>query len=146
MMTASKTIPKLPCLYWWHTVLLVDDEGEARRAVGRTLHREPYDLLTADSPRSALERILQKDVSLVIADRRMPEMEGDRLLEEVWKRSPTTVGVILSGYPSADGPAPELERRPRCVLGKPWEDAELKRTIRQLLAERERELVKLVHR
>lgn len=137
--------PKLPSLYRWHSVLVVDDEPEALRAVARALHREPFDLLRADGPRSALTWLLKRDVSLVIADRRMPEMEGDRLLEEVWKRSPTTVGVILSGYPLLE-PSGGSGRRPRCVLAKPWDDEDLKRTVRTLLVERERELAQLIRR
>lgn len=138
-MTSSPAAPKLPCLYWWHTVLVVDDDPAALRAVARSLRREPYDLVAAEAPGDALEVLRRKDVSLVVADRRMPEMEGDRLLEEVWRRSPTTVGVILSGYPGEEPPE-EGGRRPRVVLGKPWDDLSLKHTIRALLSEREREL------
>ncbi len=138
--------PKLPSLYWWHTVLHVDDEPESLRAVARALHREPYDLLRADGPRGALSLLLRKDISLVIADRRMPEMEGERLLEEVWRRSPTTVGVILSGWPVPETASEGSGRRPRCVLAKPWDDETLKRTIRSLLVERERELARFIRR
>jgi DNA-binding NtrC family response regulator len=144
-MDASPTSAKLPCLYWWHTVLVVDDEPAALRAVARSLHREPYDLVVVDGPRAALALLLQKDVSLVVADRRMPEMEGDRLLQEVWKRSPTTVGVILSGWPGEDAPE-AVDIRLRGLLRKPWDDQDLKRTIRTLLAERERDLARRVRR
>ena len=140
-MDASSTSAKLPCLYEWHTVLVVDDEPAALRAVARSLHREPYDLVVVDDPRAVLGVLQQKDVSLVVADRRMPGMEGDRLLQEVWRWSPTTVGVILSGWPAEDAPE-DVDFRLRSVLRKPWDDQDLKRTIRTLLSERERDVAR----
>ena len=122
---------KLPCLYRWHTVVVRDDPHIAEVHLADAIE--------------VLEILGAKDVSLVVADRRMPEMEGDRLLEEVWRRSPTTMGVILSAFPTEELLLGE-GRRPRVVLGKPWDDGELKRTIRALLSERERAMAALATR
>ncbi len=127
-------------LGWWHTVLVVDDDPHTLHALRRLLRQEPYDLLAADRPRLVLDWMGRRDVSLVLADRRMPEMAGDRFLEEVWKRSPTTIGVILTAHPGDDPPVPGGGRRPRCRIDKPWNDERLRLTILRLLLERERVL------
>lgn len=127
-------------LYRWHTVLLVDDDPNTLSALQRLLQREPYDVLTTDRPALVLDWMERRDVSLVVADRRMPEMDGDRFLEEVWKRSPTTVGVILTAFPEIPRAERAGTRGPRCLIGKPWSDEMLKRTILKLLWERERAL------
>lgn len=134
-----------PDLHRWHTVLVVDDDRGLLAAFQRLLQREPYDVLTTDRPGLVLEWLAGKDISLVIADQRMPEMMGNRFLEEVWRRSPTTVGIILTGYPDRTPAPPEGARGPRCVISKPWNEDLLKRTILKLLSERERTLEESLH-
>lgn len=134
--TQEKKSP-LESLYHWHTVLIVDDDQEVLSALRRALDREPYDVVTTDRPGLALEWLGKKPVSLVISDQRMPEMEGDALLEEVWSRSPMTGRILLTGFPDQVEHLAPARKSLLTVLYKPWDDYELKRTIRTLLRERE---------
>ncbi|HLY75960.1 MAG TPA: response regulator [Planctomycetota bacterium] len=127
-------------LYRWHTVLIVDDEAEVLSALRRLLDREPYDVITTDRPALALEWMERKNISLAISDQRMPEMDGDLFLEGVWKKSPRTARLLLTGYPDSIGEIPRSRRVLVRVMAKPWNDGMLKRTIRHLLRERESEM------
>jgi len=124
-------------LYHWHTVLVVDDDPGTLGALRRLLEREPYDVITTDRPGLALEWMDRKNISLAISDQRMPEMEGDLFLEGVWKKSPGTARLLLTGYPEAIGLIPRSRQVLLRVMAKPWNDDNLKRTIRLLLRERE---------
>ncbi|HLF92938.1 MAG TPA: response regulator [Planctomycetota bacterium] len=124
-------------LYLWHLVLVVDDDPETLSAIRRELAREPYDVVTTDRPALALEWLERKKVSLVISDQRMPEMQGDLFLEGVWKKSPGTARLLLTGYPESVSSIPASRRSLLKVMTKPWDSWELKRTIRELLHERE---------
>jgi len=123
----------------WHTVLIVDDDPQTLSALRRELDREPYDIVTTDRPGLALEWLDRKKVSLVISDLRMPEMEGDLFLEGVWNRSPGTRRLLLTGYPETVKDIPESRRCLIRVMSKPWESWGLKKTIRELLHDRETE-------
>lgn len=112
------------------TVVCVDDEPLTREAIRRTLRREPYDLHLEETPRGALEFIREHEVSLVIADQRMPEMTGVELLAEVRKVSPSTQGLILTAYPESVL-SEATSRLP--LLAKPWDDETLRRTIQEFL-------------
>jgi nucleotide-binding universal stress UspA family protein len=115
------------------TILCVDDEPLASRALYRLLSREPYDVLIADTPRQALRYVRDFDVDLVITDQRMPEMSGVELLSEVRQVSPSTSGLILTAYPEsvmADDP-PEPPTTP--VFAKPWDDETLRVGIQEVL-------------
>ncbi len=94
-------------------------------------------MVTTDRPLLALEWLERKAISLVISDQRMPEMEGDLFLEGVWKRSPGTGRLLLTGYPETVKAIPESRRCLLKVLTKPWDGWQLKTTIRELLSERE---------
>jgi DNA-binding NtrC family response regulator len=124
-------------LYEWHVVVIVDDDPHVLAALQRALDREPYDVIATDRPQTVLEWVGGKEVSLVIADQRMPEMDGSNFLEEVWKRSPTTAGVLITGYPETAPNNPAFRQRLQGLVVKPWNDEILKRTLRRLLRQRE---------
>jgi DNA-binding NtrC family response regulator len=124
-------------LYHWHTVLIVDDDPAALSALRRLLDREPYDVITTDRPVLALDWVDRKTISLAISDQRMPEMDGDVLLEGVWKKSPGTARLLLTGFPEAVDRIPPSRKALLSVMAKPWNDEYLKRTIRRLLRDRE---------
>lgn len=127
----------LRSLSGWHTVLVVDDDPQTLAALRRELDREPYDVITTDRPLLALEWMERKSISLAISDQRMPEMDGDLFLEGVWRKSPGTARLLLTGYPESVRAIPASRRCLLKVLTKPWDAWELKTTIRELLFERE---------
>jgi response regulator RpfG family c-di-GMP phosphodiesterase len=120
-----------------HVVLCVDDEPAILAALRRSLRNEPYEVLTTDHPDRALKWVDTREISLVISDQRMPGMLGTDLLEEVGQRSPSTVRVILTAYPGSTASRPGLRRGTDCMISKPWDGGMLRRTIRQLLMDRE---------
>lgn len=113
-------------------LLLVDDERPILNALQRILRKETYRILTAESGDEALEMLAENGVQVVVSDFRMPGMSGVDLLREVKELYPHTVRVVVSGY--ADGRlimdsinVGEVYR----FLPKPWNDDELKVTLRQ---------------
>jgi len=137
MLAVQKSEAPAPNLYHWHTILIVDDDREVLAALRRILDREPYDVVTTDRPALALDWMARKSISLAISDQLMPEMDGDRFLEEVWRQSPTTGRLLLTGHPERLNRIPASRRSLLRVMLKPWEDADLRKTIRSLLRERE---------
>jgi response regulator RpfG family c-di-GMP phosphodiesterase len=137
MISTQRAETGLGSLYHWHTVLIVDDEPPVLAALRRVLDREPYDIVTTDRPNLALEWMGRKSVSLAISDQLMPEMNGGDFLEEVSRQSPLTARLLLTAYPERVRRIPMVQQGLLQVMTKPWDDFELKRTIRSLLRERE---------
>lgn len=120
-----------------HTVLLVDDEALVLGALRRLLRTEPYRVLATDDPAIALAWIAEQEISLVLSDLRMPGMPGDQFLREVRRVSPSTVRVLLTGYPGDEIVPRSVDGCVEFLIAKPWDDEELKATILRLLRERE---------
>lgn len=120
------------------TILCVDDEPQVLTALRRTLHREPYDVITAPDAALALECLDRLPIDVVIADERMPLVSGTQLLKEIRQRWPWMGLVILTGYPGQSVMIRGLQAGIDLLLYKPWDDGALKHTIRRLLEEVER--------
>lgn len=120
-----------------HVIICVDDDPGVLTALRRLFRSEPYVVLTTGQPAKALEWIRLFDVSLVLSDERMPGQRGVALLEEVRRRSPSTARVILTGYPQAAVQTPGLPTKIECLITKPWDGVMLRKSIRQMLRDRD---------
>ena len=81
-------------------ILFVDDEPLILEALERSLycmHRE-WEMRFANSGTEALEIMPQWTADVVVSDMRMPQMNGAQLLNEIMRRHPKTVRIILSGF------------------------------------------------
>lgn len=116
------------------SILLVDDEPSILNALKRVLRREDYRLLTATGGAEALDILAREPVSLVIADQRMPNMTGIELFHQMRTRYPEVMRIILSGYAEVTTIVKAInEGEIYRFIPKPWDDRELRLTIRQAL-------------
>lgn len=79
------------------TVLFVDDEPALLNATRRSLQSEPYEVMTASSPKEALAILATHRIDVFVSDARMPEMSGFELIEKVRALHPTTMCIMLTG-------------------------------------------------
>lgn len=86
-----------------HTILIVDDEENNLQLLKRSL-RKSYNVLTADNGFDALEivKTVGEEISMIISDQRMPQMQGVDFLEEVSKSYPDIIKILLTGYTDID--------------------------------------------
>ena len=59
-----------------HAIFMVDDEPNVLKAFQRALRKEPYTLFTAASGAEGLKLLEALEVSLIISDYNMPQMNG----------------------------------------------------------------------
>ena len=112
-------------------VLLVDDDSRVLSALRRGLRREPILIETAANAREALDRLDGDAIDLVMSDHKMPGLSGIELLKTVRSRWPETQRILLSGWTS-EIPRHDLDAADLfCVIAKPWDDDELRRSIRR---------------
>lgn len=117
-------------------VLFVDDDADILDALRLALEGEGApEVSTARSGAEALERMRGGDVAFVLADYRMPGMDGVTLLEEVKRRHPRVVRGLLTGFHELEIALSAVEKAAvHYYLQKPWENAELRAVVREALA------------
>ena len=80
-----------------HSILIVDDETHVLKAFQRALRKEPYTLMTAQSGLEGLTLMDAREVSLVISDYNMPQMNGLEFLKSVKQLHPHVLTIMLTG-------------------------------------------------
>jgi two-component system nitrogen regulation response regulator NtrX len=81
-------------------LLVVDDEGNIRRALQALLESDGHRVVTAGSAEEALELILETPPEVVLLDLALPGRSGIEALPEIREIAPATVVVMMSGEAS----------------------------------------------
>ncbi|GLH71967.1 signal transduction protein [Geothrix limicola] len=116
-------------------ILFVDDEPMLLQGLQRLLRpfRMEWDMAFVESGQAALERLAEHPFDVIVTDMRMPGMNGAELLNEVMRRYPAMVRIVLSGHA-------DKELVTQCVgtahqyISKPCDPDQLKAMIRNACA------------
>ncbi|MEN0111106.1 MAG: response regulator [Planctomycetota bacterium] len=79
-------------------VLMVDDDPNVLRGLGRALRGQPFTLLTCRSAEEALAIVKARPIGVVVTDERMPGRSGTELLAWVARETPEIVRIVLTGH------------------------------------------------
>jgi PAS domain S-box-containing protein len=100
-------------------VLVVDDEPSVRELLSEYLRVDGHAVTTATNGRKGLEAFRDGTFDLVLTDRAMPEMNGDRLALAIKQLAPDMPVLMLSGFGDMMKSADELPAGVDAVVGKP---------------------------
>ncbi len=115
-------------------ILFVDDEVNILKAITRLFRKEPVRVFTASSAADALAMLEAEPIQVVVSDQRMPGVTGVKLLAELRERFPSVVRILLTGNAEIDVAVDAINHgQIYRMLTKPWDDRELRATVRQAL-------------
>jgi signal transduction histidine kinase len=126
-------------------LLVVDDEENILYTISEVLRLEGYEVEMAASGREAVATFdAGATYDLVLTDLHMEDGDGLLLLEEIRRRSPLTITIVLTGFAAVESAIAALRHGAYDYLPKPCIIAELIHTVargiehrRLMLAERE---------
>lgn len=116
-------------------VLIVDDSPTVQNFVAMSLKPKGFDTVKANNGEEALEKLKLIDVTLVITDLNMPEMDGITLVKRLrnsvdYKEVPI---IILSSLTDEEYVTNGLQAGANSYIFKPFKPNELSETVIQLL-------------
>ena len=114
-------------------VLIVDDDAPLRESLELVLAAEGYEVATAADAESALRRIEDSPIDVVLCDLRMPGMDGLELLPHLVRRLPAATVILMSAYGTEDLAIEAMGRGAYDYLAKPFEPKELLLRINSIL-------------
>lgn len=106
----------------YQTVMVVDDDSALLRAVTglMQLHLPDVRVQPFDSPRLALARFEKREVSTVVSDLKMNELDGFALLRGAKALRPNVPFILFSGHVDAALAAQAINMGAHDVLQKPF--------------------------
>lgn len=115
-------------------ILFVDDDVNIISSFKAMMHgvRKEWNCRYVTDARDALKLLEKVKFDIVIADMRMPHMDGAELLKEVAEIQPDSVRVILSGYSNMQALIKSAKHAHQ-FISKPCNSECLIRTIRRLM-------------
>jgi len=96
--TQGGAAPQAPVRHGRARVLVVDDEASIRDLLAKTLALAEYDVDTASDATTALSRVRATEYDLLIADLRMPGMDGLTLIRQVKRIRGDLPVIIITGF------------------------------------------------
>jgi two-component system, cell cycle response regulator len=114
------------------TIAIVDDDAAIRRLVRLFLKREGYEVLECTTGEEAREALMKEPWDLVILDRRLPDMDGVVLAQELRAQSDfrTRYIIMLTGEAEQEDKIQGLELGADDYITKPFQYPELLARIR----------------
>ena len=94
----APSAPSAPVRSARQRVLVVDDEASIRDLLSKTLALAEYDVDTAPDGTSALDRMRAFNYDLLIADLKMPGMDGLTLIRQAKRIKADLPVIIITGF------------------------------------------------
>jgi two-component system NtrC family response regulator len=107
------------------SLLIVDDEKNYPPILGAVLEEEGFEIFTANSGQEALEILGGSDVDLVLADMKMPAMDGIELLEKIKTRDPDLPVIMMTAHGTVDKAVEAMQKGAYSYILKPFDNDRL---------------------
>lgn len=120
-------------------VLLMEDERNVAKGLEMVMREEGYEVDLADTGQGALDKFRASEFDLLVADLRLPDMDGMDVVQHVREKRPRTNVVIITGYPSVSSAVQAVRMGVSDYLRKPFTEDEFKTAVKSALKEKEKE-------
>jgi DNA-binding response OmpR family regulator len=117
-------------------ILVMEDEASVAQGLKMVLSEAGYDVDVAMTGGSALDTFNRKGFDLLVADLRLPDIDGMEVVRQVKENKPETEVVVITGYSSVDSAVEAMKLGAFEYLPKPFTDDEFKHVVEDALKEK----------
>jgi two-component system response regulator FlrC len=107
------------------TILVVEDDASLRHAVCDTLELAGYQVTATDQGQSALDKLANEEVGLLLSDLQMRPMDGHTLLKKAKAMMPDLPVLLMTAYGTVQGAVEAMHEGASDYLIKPFEADDL---------------------
>jgi YesN/AraC family two-component response regulator len=105
-------------------ILLMEDEPNVAKGLKMVMDEQGYQVDWAATGEAALEAFWSGRFDLLVADIRLPDIDGMEVIERVKDKEPDTPVVIITGYPSMSSAIKAVKIGVTDYLRKPFTEEE----------------------
>jgi DNA-binding response OmpR family regulator len=110
-------------------ILVMEDDLSVAKGLEMVLSEEGYDVHLAGTGSLALDAFNEKRYDLLVADLRLPDMDGMEVIKKVKAEKPDTEVVVITGYGTAANAVEAMKLGAHDFLPKPFTEEQIKAAI-----------------
>lgn len=114
-------------------ILIMEDDVSLAKGFEMVLSEEGYDVSLAETGQEALNEFGRKAYDLLVADLRLPDIDGMEVIRQVKTGRPETEVVVVTGYGSAETAVDAMKLGVHDFLSKPLTEDQIKAAISDAL-------------
>ena len=114
-------------------ILVVEDEGDMRDGLRKMLSRKGYSVDTAEDGLIAVEKIRQTSFQVIIADLKIPGMDGIGVLRRAKGIDRSIVVIIITGYGTVTSAVESMRLGAFDYITKPFKPDDIILTVERAL-------------
>ena len=118
-------------------IIIIDDDAGLGKVLEAILSQEGYQTTTVQTGEAAIKKCQMQTFDVALVDIKLPDMEGTELLELLKKITPTTLLIVMTGYPSLDNAVRSLNLGVDNYIVKPFKSLKLLEQIKAQLERRQ---------
>jgi len=118
-------------------ILIVEDESDMRNGLQKILSRKGYSVDTAEDGVKAVEKMKQTAFQLVIADLKMPRMDGIGVLQKAKDIDNTVAVIIITGYGTVKTAVESMRLGAFDYIAKPFKPDDISLVVERALKSKE---------
>tara|TARA_B100000497_G_C7663903_1_gene400099 strand:+ start:922 stop:1614 length:693 start_codon:yes stop_codon:yes gene_type:complete len=106
-------------------ILIVEDEKSIREVLKLNLQLDDYDVICCDNGKEAIKVAIENDISLIIMDVMLPEVNGVDAVREIKRKRPELPIIMLSALDQSSDKIKGLKAGADDYMAKPFNYEEL---------------------
>lgn len=115
------------------TILVMEDERSVAKGLEMVLTEEGYSVDLAATGQDALNIFDSKPLDLLVADLRLPDINGMDVIQEVKSKHPDICVVVITGYANVNSALTAMKLGAFDYLPKPFTDDEIRLAVESAL-------------
>jgi len=116
-------------------ILVMEDDLSVAKGLKMVLNEEGYSVNLAGTGELALEAFKQKRFDLLVADLRLPDIDGMEVIKQIKAAKPETEIIVITGYGTTATAVEAMKLGVHDFLPKPFTEDQIKAAIDEALKE-----------
>lgn len=126
-------------------ILVMEDDVNIAKGLATVLADEEYSVRVAGDGQSAIDAFKEEDFDLLIADIRLPDMNGLDVIKQVRHHTPDTKIIVITGFVSTSVAVDAMHSGVTDFLPKPFSEQQIIKSVKTTLQQRAGESDVYVH-
>lgn len=110
-------------------ILVMEDESSVAQGLKLVLTEEGYDVDVAMTGGSALTTLENDGIDLLLADLRLPDIDGMEVIRQVKEKKPETEVIVITGYATVSSAVEAMKLGVYDYLAKPFTEKQVRITV-----------------